>query len=171
MKSLPTRVIGIGQPAAGDDNAGIAVVRALREQPLPPGVEIHEVTDPALLIDLLDGIRYAILIDALVSEDNPGNIVFLTPDELATCRAMPLSSHGMSVTDAIELVNTLASNSIPGNIHIIGITIASPGHYRHAMSAAITAAVPRAAGLITQLLENKKFHVVPDTELADSQTG
>ncbi len=156
MKSVPTRVIGIGQPAAGDDNAGIAVARALREQGLPYDVEIHAITDPARLIELLEGIRHAILIDALVSEDNPGNIVLLTTEELAACPTTPLSSHGMSVTDAIGLANTLAPDTVSSEIHIIGITIEPPRNYTCTMSAAVAAAVPRAADLIIQLLRSKK---------------
>jgi hydrogenase maturation protease len=156
MKGAPTRVIGIGQPLAGDDYAGIAVARALREQPLPAGVEIHEITDPARLVELLDGSRCAILIDALVGKDSPGNILCLAPEDLPACRSAMLSSHGMDVTDAIGLVNTLAPKTVPRDIHIVAITIQPPVRYTCALSAPVAAAVPRAAGLISRLLNSKQ---------------
>jgi hydrogenase maturation protease len=156
MTGVQTRVIGIGQPAAGDDYAGIAVARALREQPLPTGIEIHEITDPARLIELLDSIRRAILVDALVSDNEPGNIMRLTPEELATYPCTPLSSHGTSVADAIKLAHILEPATSNCDIHIIGITIEPPGEYSHAMSAAVAKALPRAVDLILELLEGNK---------------
>jgi hydrogenase maturation protease len=156
MTGVQTRVIGIGQPAAGDDNAGIASARALREQPLPAGIEIHEITDPARLIELLDGIRRAILVDALVCDNEPGNIMCLTPEELAAYPGMPLSSHGTSVADAIKLARTLEPATTNCDIHIIGITIEPPSGYTNAMSTPIAAAVPRVVDLILELLEGNK---------------
>ncbi len=152
MKGVLTRVIGIGQPAAGDDYAGIAVARALRAQQLPAGVDIHEITDPARLVELLDGIQRAILIDALVSDNSPGNIMCLTPEDLAAIPVTPLSSHGTSVTGALGLLRILAPETADCDIRIICITIDQPTRYTHAMSAPVAAAVPRAADLITHLL-------------------
>ena len=156
MKGGLTRIIGIGQPAAGDDNAGIAVARAMREQQLPAGTDIHEITDPARLVELLDGIQHAILVDALVSDKRPGNIMCLTPEDLSAHPSTPLSSHAMSITQAIQLVHTLAPETACRDIRIIGITIKTPARYSHAMSAHVTAAVPRAASLILDLIEGKK---------------
>ena len=157
MTSTQARVIGIGQPIAGDDYAGIAIARALREQPLPAGVGIHEITDPARLIELLDGIRRAILIDALVSDNGPGNIMRLTPEELGAYPNTPLSSHEMSVADAIKLAHTLEPATTNCDIHIIGITIDPPARYVTTMSAPVAAAVPRAASLILDLLADNKI--------------
>jgi hydrogenase maturation protease len=157
LKTVRTRIIGIGQPAAGDDNAGIAVVRVLREQPVPAGIDIHEITDPARLVELLDGIQKAILIDAIISNNIPGSITCLTPEDLAAQPVTPLSSHGMSVADAIGLAHTLAPETAGCDIHIIGITIEPPTRYSHTMSAPVAAAVPRAAGLIINLLGSKKI--------------
>lgn len=156
MTAVRTRVIGIGQPAAGDDYVGIAVARSLREQPVPGGVEIHEITDPARLVELLDGIRRAILIDALVSDNSPGNIMQLTPEDLATHPLTPLSSHGTSVADAIGLAHTLAPDTRDCYIRIFGITIEPPDRYTRAMSAPVAATVPRAVNLILDLLERSK---------------
>jgi hydrogenase maturation protease len=157
MTGVQTRVIGIGQPAAGDDYAGIAVARALREQPLPAGVEIHEITDPARLIELLDGIRHTILVDALVCDNEPGNIMRLTPEELAAFPFTPLSSHDTSVADTIKLAHTLEPATTNCDIYIIGITIEPPTRYTHAMSAPVAAALPRAVNLILDLLADKKI--------------
>lgn len=147
------RVIGIGQPSAGDDGAGIAVARALREHSVPAGVEIHEVTDTTRLIELLDGIRRAILIDAVVADAAPGNLLCLTPEELAVRRVTPLSSHGASVAQVIELTRTLAPATVAATISLIGITIEPPARYTRHMSPAVSAVLPRAVTLICRLLD------------------
>jgi hydrogenase maturation protease len=153
---VQTRVIGIGQPVAGNDYAGIAVARAFREQPVPVDVEIREITDPARLVELLNGIRRAILIDALVSDHDPGNIICLTSEELAAYPFTPLSSHDTSVADAIRLAHTLEPATKNCDIDIIGIAIQPPTRYTCAMSAAVAAAVPRAVDLILDLLEGNE---------------
>ena len=153
MTAARTRVIGIGQPNAGDDYVGIAVARALRAQKLPAGVDIHEISDPARLIDLLDGIQCAILVDALVNDSDPGEILCLTPEDLATYPSMPLSSHGTSVADAIGLLRILSPAPSGCEIHIIGISIKPPGQFSLTQSAPIAAAIPRAVSLVVKLLE------------------
>ncbi len=152
MKAQLTRVIGIGQPAAGDDGVGIAVARALRQRTLPAGVEVHETTDSGRLIELLDGIRRAILIDALVIDDSPGTTRCLVPEELATYPPLPLSSHGIGVAEAVGIARTLAGDGADIDIRIVGVTIKRPTGCSAAMSAPVAAAVPRAAGLILDLL-------------------
>ena len=147
MMAVHTRVIGIGQPVAGDDQAGIAVARELGAKPVPAGIAVHEITDPARLVELLGGLRYAILIDAVVSDEPPGNIMHLTPEELAAYPFTPLSSHGLSVTGAIRLLHTLALDRQDSEIHIIGITIEAPNRYTHTLSAPVAAAVPRAVAM------------------------
>jgi hydrogenase maturation protease len=153
MKAAATRVIGIGQPAAGDDGAGIAVVRALRDgYRLPSGVEIHETTDPGRLIDLLDGIRHAILVDALVSDERPGTIRCLAPDQLSRYPRAPFSCHGMGVAEAIGLARALAADGAGIDIRIVGVTIKPPAGYSCALSSSVAAVLPLAASLILELL-------------------
>jgi hydrogenase maturation protease len=147
------RLIGIGQPSAGDDAAGIAVARALREQRLPAGVEIYEITDTTRLIELLDGIPRAILIDAVVADAVPGTLLCLTPEELAARRVTPLSSHGASVAQVLELARTLAPDTTAATISLIGITIEPPARYARHMSPAVTAALPGAVTLVRRLLD------------------
>jgi hydrogenase maturation protease len=147
------RVIGIGQPSAGDDGAGIAVARALREHRVPAGVEIHEITDTTRLVELLEGIPRAILIDAVVADRAPGNLLCLTPEELVTQRVTPLSSHGAGVAEAIRLARTLAPATVAATISLIGLTIAPPMHCTRHLSPAVSAALPRAVTLVRRLLD------------------
>lgn len=150
MKSVHTRVIGIGQPVAGDDGAGIAVIRALRGRGVPAGVELHEIDDPSALIGLLDDARRVILVDALACNDRPGTIRQLAPAELATQAASPCSSHGLGVAEAIALAGRLAPATVSDDIRIIGIAIRPADHYTTTLSAPVRDALP---GVTRQILD------------------
>lgn len=154
MTEAVTRIIGIGQPAAGDDFAGIAVVRALRaDGALPEHVELHETTDPASLVDLLAGIRHAILVDALVDGGTPGTVECFTPEAFGRVARAPTSSHGIGVAEAVALARALAPDDSMPAIRIVAIRIApSPVHVCETLSPAVAAALPEAVKRVRELL-------------------
>jgi len=60
------RVIGVGNPLAGDDGIGIALIGELEREGVPPGVELIDGGSGGLtLLTLLEGAARAILVDAL----------------------------------------------------------------------------------------------------------
>jgi len=103
-------VIGIGNPDRGDDRAGRAVARLLRETP-PPGVEIVEHDGEATsLMACFDGAGAVWLIDASSSSSPPGTVRRFD----ATAAPLPagkvgVSSHGLGVSEAIELARALGT--------------------------------------------------------------
>lgn len=153
MNAVTTRIIGIGQPYAGDDGAGIAVLRVLRhDRRLPAGISLHETTDPARLVALLDGIRHAIVVDALVSAAPPGTVMCVAPEALAADAGAAYSSHGIDVAAAIALARALAAPAAAPRISIVAIAIAPPAGPGDSLSAPVAAALPRAAARILALL-------------------
>ena len=101
-------VFGIGNPDRGDDAAGPAAARQLREV-LPPSIEIIEHGGEATaLFAQMDGAGSVLLIDACVSGAQPGTIhrfdasAAPVPDV-----ALRLSTHGYGLAMAIELARTL----------------------------------------------------------------
>ncbi|HEY0839475.1 MAG TPA: hydrogenase maturation protease [Vulgatibacter sp.] len=146
------RVIGLGQSAAGDDGVGVAVVRALRERGLPSGVEVHHLSDPSALAALLDPNVPVVIVDAVLGS-SPGELVALTPDELATHAPLRVSSHGLGITEAIGLARVLDAGADLPVVRIVAVTITRPAGYREGLSAEVAAAVPRAADRVLQLLE------------------
>lgn len=101
-------VVGIGNPARGDDGAGRAVAQRLRGM-LPAGVAVEELDGEATaLLAALDGAAAAYLIDACVSGEPAGTIRRF---DLAAGRLPPtaaaLSSHGIGLAEALELARAL----------------------------------------------------------------
>jgi hydrogenase maturation protease len=101
-------VIGIGNPDRGDDGAGRAVARLLRDDP-PPGVELIEQDgEVSSLLACFDGVPVVYLIDACLSGAPAGAVHRFD----ATAEPLPqdmfsLSTHGMGLAEAIELARSL----------------------------------------------------------------
>jgi hydrogenase maturation protease len=105
------RVIGCGNPAAGDDALGLIAVRTARAR-LPAGVEAVEAGVAVRLMDLLDDIDAVVIVDAVRSRDGRRPVGTLVRVEASSAGLSAelggtMSSHGLSVADSIDLAATL----------------------------------------------------------------
>ncbi|NKB81354.1 MAG: hydrogenase maturation protease [Nitrospirales bacterium] len=122
------RVIGLGNLYAGDDAVGILVIRKLQALHLP-GVDMIEAGLAGLtLLDLLEGAKHAIVVDAVQSDLEEGAIIRLEiPQDqdqvtrLSWDSATP-STHSIGLSEAITLGMTLGI--LPEQLTIIGIELA-----------------------------------------------
>jgi len=132
-------IVALGQPAAGDDGVGGRVLGALREASHPSWVSLATVSDASALIPLLENARRVVIVDALVGVE-PGSVALLAPEELARLAPSALSSHGLSVTQVLELSRALAAGNAP-EIRILGIGIRPPDRYTNQLSVELRRAV------------------------------
>jgi hydrogenase maturation protease len=149
MSSVSDRrrvVIGIGNSWQGDDGAGLAVAKRVRDF-APEGVEIVELEgEPVSLVDAWAEADEAFVVDAVSSGAKPGTVhrVDATesslPSELSTA-----STHTFGVGESVELARTLGR--LPSRVVVFGIEAASISAGRH-LSPEVTAAVEEAAGQI-----------------------
>ncbi len=150
----PLAVIGIGNPIAGDDGAGIMVARGLRRVcESGNGVLFYELSGDLLeMADRLEEARRFIFCDA-IQGDTPGEIKIITP-------AAPLPfSASFHQTDIASVMHTLASLHLTVPFpawEIWGIGIAAPTHFSENLTApvsqAVTQCVSRLIGRITSIL-------------------
>jgi hydrogenase maturation protease len=147
---VAVRVIGLGQRAAGDDGVGLAVLDALESSP-PPGAELHRVSDPTRLIDLLQSAEPVVVVDAALGAGPPGSVRTLTLAELSESPLSPVSTHGISVGQAIELAKVLGNGALPP-IYIVAIAIEEPTRYCTSLSAPVAGAVPLVINTIRDLV-------------------
>lgn len=152
-----TRIVGIGQPNAGDDAVGIAVARKLRNHELPDSVEVLEVSDPLQLIELLGELDRAILIDAVVGNAEPGRILCLNPNDLPTSRISPVSSHTLDLTQVLALANLCTTCTVAKEIQLVGVVIKPPKRHVLGLSPSIRAAVPEATAVILKMLAEQSI--------------
>ena len=134
----PVRVIGIGRRERGDDAVGRDVARRLAEAP-PEGVWVGECAGEfATLIELWEGARAVIVVDALQSGRPPGSLLRL--DAHAEPLPVPASSstHGFGLAEAVEIARAL--HRLPEVLIVHG---AEGERFEHgeALSPAVAAAV------------------------------
>lgn len=117
-------MIGIGQSLRGDDAVGLEAVRRWEEK-FPetagrPGVRVEACELPGLaLIESLNDVEAAILVDAVQSSAEPGTIHRLSEDELAAFTAGSQSAHGWGVAETLRMRSRLTDANV--NIRIIGV--------------------------------------------------
>jgi hydrogenase maturation protease len=122
---MRVRVVGCGNPLAGDDSVGLEIVRRLRAQgesecdlvTLPqPGVE---------LLDALQGAEVVLFIDAVSSGAPPGTL-HLTPvpsPALQSRTLSALSGHGWGLPEMVGLTAALGRRT--PRLVLLGIELAT----------------------------------------------
>jgi hydrogenase maturation protease len=117
-------VIGIGQSLRGDDAAGLEAVRLWQAQHKDSAarvrVELSELPGLALL-DLLDGMDAAVIVDAVQTSAPAGTVIRLGPHELASFTPDAGSAHGWGVAETLSLGRSLYPALTACRVTLIGI--------------------------------------------------
>lgn len=146
-------VIGCGNEWASDDAVGLRVIRSLKETAadrLPDGVELIEAGTPGLnLLDLWDGCDRAILVDAVRSGSPPGTVHCFEASLLPPRDAMPVSSHGVNIIDAVELARLLGR--LPRHLTVVGVEILSEAPFHTGLTPEVEAALPLACERVLEI--------------------
>lgn len=117
-------LIGVGNGWRGDDGAGLALARRVREL-APSGVEVREVEgDATALMDVWSGAEHVVVVDAAQSEAAPGTVRRFDAGAAALpVRALRSSTHAFGVSDAVELARALGR--LPDRLEVYAIEGAS----------------------------------------------
>lgn len=112
MTRARVRVVGVGNPEAGDDAIGLLAVRAARPDLEALGVEVTETGAGLHVVDLLAGVDAVVIVDAVREPHGarpPGTIVRAEagPEGLPAEVGSSLSSHGFGVAEAVGLAAAL----------------------------------------------------------------
>ena len=86
QRGLRMRVIGVGSPHGGDRVGWLACER-LREGGSPAGIDWRQCTVPAQLPAMVAGCDALVILDALIGEGQPGEVVRLSRAQLGAERA------------------------------------------------------------------------------------
>jgi hydrogenase maturation protease len=145
------RVIGIGQRAAGDDGVGPMVIERLRAEGGVEGATLHEVPEPSALIPLIEGADRIILIDAALGDAAPGEVLVVGADALDTRGLVPVSTHGLSVGQAVALARAVAPERVCCEIRVVAVVIEKPACLGAGLTSAAMTALPRAVAAVRAL--------------------
>jgi hydrogenase maturation protease len=136
------RVIGCGNPEAGDDAVGLLAVRAARAR-LPSDVDVVEARVAIRVVDLLEDAGAVVLVDAVRAPSGAraaGALVRAVggSDGLPAELRGSISSHGLGVAEAVGLAAALGS--LP-RVVFLGLEVGDLTNGR-GLTPAVTAALP-----------------------------
>jgi hydrogenase maturation protease len=143
-------VLGLGQSLRGDDAAGLEAIRLWQAEYPQTAREVKaEYSElPGLgLLDWLDGMQAAVLVDALYAPAAPGTLYRLSPDELAAFTTDTQSAHGWGVAETLQMGLSLHPGLADCRIILIGI-VGFQFDLGSGLSPAVQAALTPAAALI-----------------------
>lgn len=128
------RVIGCGNPDAGDDAVGLIVVREVRARlDGVRGVEVVEAGPAFRVLELAEGADAIVVVDAVRAPSGlrtPGELVRAEggPDGLPAELSSSLSSHGLGLAEAVGLASALgrAPRVVLHGIEAADVTAGSP---------------------------------------------
>jgi hydrogenase maturation protease len=149
-------VIGIGQSMRGDDAAGLEVVQLwrVRHPDTAAQVQVEFSELPGLsLLDFLEGMDAAILVDAVQSLTSFGTVVRLGPDELASFAPEAGSAHGWGVAETLQMGRLLNPSVAKCQLTLIGISGRQFGMGVE-QSPQVSAIIEKAADMIEMEIQN-----------------
>jgi hydrogenase maturation protease len=147
-------VVGLGAHSAGDDGVGLEVAAELARR----GVSARASSDASVIFAPLERGLRVVIVDAVVGRgavggDAAGTVVRLAADADAFERGgASLSSHGLGLADAIELVRVLYGDGVARSIEIVGVVIDPPRAPSDELSAVVRDAIGSAADFVEALL-------------------
>jgi hydrogenase maturation protease len=145
-------VVGVGNSFRGDDAAGLAVIRLLRNT-VPPEVRLVECEgEPISVLDSWDGCDRVVIVDAMRSGGAAGTIrKFVIDDEPLPVELGAPSTHLLGIGEALELARSL--NRLPREV----IVYAIEGESFDA-GAELSAPVSAAAALVAAAVHGEVAH-------------
>jgi hydrogenase maturation protease len=116
-------VVGCGNPAQGDDAAGLEVVRRLQLECHHPRCRFHTITHGGVeLLDLLGDAEVLVVVDAMCTGAPAGSLHFLPfPTSMMGSARPPLSGHDWDPFSILELASALGRHLPP--VMLLGIEI------------------------------------------------
>ncbi len=152
-------VLGIGQSLRGDDTAGLEAVRLWREKyPQTAAlVRVETSEQPGVgLLDLLQGMDAAVIVDAVRSQASAGRVVRIPPEELEAFGAEAGSTHGWGMAETLGLGRSIDPDLARCQVTLIGITGGNFG-MGEGLSREVAQALPGAVKMIEDEI-NKLTH-------------
>ncbi len=151
MTHAHTLVLGMGNPILSDDGVGLLVAERLMQQPLPDGVEVAQSEVAGLrLLELVRGFTRVIIIDALRSGREPGDVLRMEAADFSGGQRYG-SAHSIGLQTVLDLGRTL-QYPMPEEVIVYAIEAADVETFGEELSPAVAAAADRVVRLVTDEL-------------------
>jgi hydrogenase maturation protease len=157
----PAIIIGLGNPILSDDGVGWRVVQLVRDAVREAGDERRVVVREACvgglsLAELLVGFRRAIVIDAIMTgNDPPGTVSHLTLADLPGTLNIA-SAHDTNLVTALRALRRFGAELPPDDsISIVAVEVQDVWTFAEECTPAVEQAIPGAASLTLRVLRGE----------------
>ena len=148
---MSTLVLGMGNPILSDDGLGLVVARRLSELPMPRDVEVAESEVGGLrLLELVRGFTKVVIIDALKSGREPGEIRRLNGDDFRGGHRYG-SAHSIHLGTALELGHRLGYD-MPAEVVVYTAEAVDVETFGEGLSGPVAGAADRLVELVAEEL-------------------
>lgn len=154
---MKAAVIGVGQSLKGDDAIGLAAVQRWQQcypQTASRPEVIVEITElPGLsLLDILNGLDAAILVDAVQSDSPVGTIHRLDIDQLLAFSDTARTVHGWGLAETLSMARKLDLPAAGITLKIIGVEVRQM-EMGSGLSMEVERVIPILCGVIEETLQ------------------
>jgi hydrogenase maturation protease len=151
---VKTIVIGLGNPILGDDGVGWRVAEEVKGR-LDPDLQV-DVDFLSLggisLMEHLIGYDRVVLVDAFLTDEEPGSIHVSPLDKIPNNSAFHITSaHDTSLQNAMKLGKDLGA-SLPNDVMVIGVSIKRAYDFSEELSPPVAEAIPKAVQIVVELV-------------------
>ena len=146
----PILVLGIGNYLMGDEGVGVHAIKALEQEPTPPGVVFLDGgTGGFHLLSYLQDYPTVLLIDATMDGSPPGTVRVLRP-KFASDFPRALSAHDIGLRDLIE--SAVLTGKLP-DIHLVTVSVGELNDMTTELSPPVSAAIPAVLASVREILK------------------
>lgn len=147
---MKTIVLGIGNPILTDDGVSIHIVKRLYKTKLDADIKLAA-TGGLGIIEIVAGYDRLILVDAIITGNEPGTIFELSLDELQTHPPVHFAStHDVSFIAALKLGRELMPEKMPSEIIIFAIEVEDITTFGEECTPKVQKAIPQVIKLIKE---------------------
>jgi len=150
---MRTLVLGLGNPILSDDGVGIRVVEAVAEA-ADEGADVQVETacvGGLRLMEQMIGWDRVILVDAMVSGEEPGTVRVTDPETFPTFHSS--CSHDTSLREALELGRSTGMHlPSPQHLRCVAVEAADVHTFSERCTPEVESAIPRAVERVLGLL-------------------
>jgi hydrogenase maturation protease len=113
-------IIGVGNTLLSDDGIGIHIIRKMEEENTLDQAEYLDMGTSSMELGYYidDNIRKMVIIDSIKTDEKPGTIFMLRPEDLVSKKRQDFSLHQLKLIDTLKLISL--DRDFPDTI-IVGI--------------------------------------------------
>jgi hydrogenase maturation protease len=147
-----TLVIGLGNILMGDEGIGIYAIENLKGKPGLEGIDLLDGgTGGFHLLSLFNEYDHLILIDAVLTEENTGEVKILRP-EFAADFPRSLTTHDIGLRDLVQTAELLGE--LP-DIHLITVNVKDVHHVGMGVSQVLEESLGQVYQAVLKIVDNQ----------------